>query len=691
MMMNNIRSFHSLSVMLAFYVSTGAASTGPTSAPTTSPTDIVTQIDPLVVAGWEIEIDSELPTTSPTYQLVVAGREEETIQLPQLGEELVVAGEEEIAMSYYIIGEEEIGSELPPDALSIDALVELYTSTDNSIMTHFANANIIKFAVASISLVCSLAIIWMIRRSYVGLSTTQNRILVGLSMADICNALGHLFSNVSTPSGMSYMVFGAHGNDTSCIANGFFTTFGFIAALFYSCSLNLYFLAVVKYAKSDEYIRKRLEPLFHAFPLAIALVVSIVLLANGKYNSDGYGNCTGLVNDPPHCKGYADGEIREGFDVPCGRGRTGGKFFSNYYAFTIMALSTLAIVIIVGSLTLIYSTVSKIEKKAKMYGSSALKSRLALRSATDNSGEDPKPGVWSKIKNSLTRKKPKQGSHPKRNKSRTVMNKAISYSSSWFLTNIFLFVNLVTFYIAKKNVPIPTFYMNNIFTPLQGLYNLAIYLLPKAVALKNKSKKNKLSWRQALVQAFLSKGPKQRNTRGRNVVSSQKRLRQDEGKKGKLNIFRKKEEKKEIQAVPTSSAQSRSTSRYATTNPTSTTPLTLLSSSRFASDVSGSNFTSSGLNVSSTHHISSSFEPTVHEDVKEVDTEKASPLDNSSSRFAPDASGPNFTSSGLNVSSMHHISSRFEPTVHEDVKEVDTEKASPLDNSSSRFAPGFSI
>jgi len=136
--------------------------------------------------------------------------------------------------------------------------------------------------------------------------------------------------------------------------------------------------------------------------------------------------------------------------------------------------------------------------------------------------------------------------------------------------------------------------------------------------------------------------------------------------------------------VPTSSAQSRSTSRYATTNPTSTTPSTLLSSSRFASDVSGSNFTSSGLNVSSTHHISSRFEPTVHEDVKEVDTEKASPLDNSSSRFAPDASGPNFTSSGLNVSSMHHISSRFEPTVREDVKEVDTEMASPFDN---RVAP----
>ena len=125
------------------------------------------------------------------------------------------------------------GAGLPPGAISIDDLVEMYKPLTRLLL----NGLIIKKVAASISLLSSSALIWMIRRSYVGLSKTQNRILVALSMADISNAMGHLCSNLSTPSGMSYMLLGSHGNDTSCIINGFFTTIGFIATPLYTCSL----------------------------------------------------------------------------------------------------------------------------------------------------------------------------------------------------------------------------------------------------------------------------------------------------------------------------------------------------------------------------------------------------------------------------------------------------------------------
>ena len=32
------------------------------------------------------------------------------------------------------------------------------------------------------------------------------------------------------------------------------------------------------------------------------------------------------VYDPPHCQGYEDGEIPNGFEIPCGRGRDGLEF-----------------------------------------------------------------------------------------------------------------------------------------------------------------------------------------------------------------------------------------------------------------------------------------------------------------------------------------------------------------------------
>lgn len=132
--------------------------------------------------------------------------------------------------------EEEITSDLPPGALSIDALEALYADNPGY-LADFKIMSVIKFVAAFISFVSSVTLIWMIRRSYIGLSTTQHRILVAFSMADIFNAMGHLFANVSTPSGMSYMVWGAHGNDFSCNVNGFFTTLGFTVAPLYNCSL----------------------------------------------------------------------------------------------------------------------------------------------------------------------------------------------------------------------------------------------------------------------------------------------------------------------------------------------------------------------------------------------------------------------------------------------------------------------
>eukprot|EP00554_Chaetoceros_debilis_P016327 CAMPEP_0194127228 /NCGR_PEP_ID=MMETSP0150-20130528/60410_1 /TAXON_ID=122233 /ORGANISM="Chaetoceros debilis, Strain MM31A-1" /LENGTH=209 /DNA_ID=CAMNT_0038821141 /DNA_START=1459 /DNA_END=2085 /DNA_ORIENTATION=+ len=53
-----------------------------------------------------------------------------------------------------------------------------------------------------------------------------------------------------------------------------------------------------------------------------------------------------------------------------------------------------------------------------------------------------------------------------------------------------------------------------IFTPLQGVYNLAIFMHPKILSAK-RSKRDDLSWRQAFVKAFWSKG-KEKKTGRRN-------------------------------------------------------------------------------------------------------------------------------------------------------------------------------
>lgn len=64
--------------------------------------------------------------------------------------------------------------------------------------------------------------------------------------------------------------------------------------------------------------------------------------------------------DPPHCIGYEDGEIREGFTIPCNRGKDGAVLF--YYVSGIVTYFMVPLIIGI-SLGMIYRSVLVQEKK----------------------------------------------------------------------------------------------------------------------------------------------------------------------------------------------------------------------------------------------------------------------------------------------------------------------------------------
>lgn len=231
----------------------------------------------------------------------------------------------------------------------------------------------------------------MLRRSNIGLSSVQHRLLAGMCIADLFNSFGHIFANVSTPSDVKYIVWAAHGNLFSCILNGFFTTYGFYMAPLYNCALNLYYLAVVKYEKTEEYIESKLERYFHGFPHLISFAVCITLFANKSFNSDLQGNCTGQCYNPPHCAGYEAGVVREGFKIACNRGCVNGDLLFLTFLFTLMIVSP---VIIGSSLALIYAKVRELKKKMGKYGKASFSSQ-----------KPPEVGIRAKIKTTFSPKK----------------------------------------------------------------------------------------------------------------------------------------------------------------------------------------------------------------------------------------------------------------------------------------------
>ena len=80
--------------------------------------------------------------------------------------------------------------------------------------------SIIRATSAVISTISSSLLIWMLARSTKRFTTTQHRILLGMSICDIIFSLSYAHFNALAPSEISYMVWNARGNQTSCVMTG---------------------------------------------------------------------------------------------------------------------------------------------------------------------------------------------------------------------------------------------------------------------------------------------------------------------------------------------------------------------------------------------------------------------------------------------------------------------------------------
>ncbi len=426
----------------------------------------------------------------------------------------------------------QIAAKSQMDLIAMEDLIAVggewrYTNDDK-------NHGILRSVSGMTSVVSSSMMIWMILRSHDGLSTIQHRLLLGLCISDLISSSSLSTFNVMAPAEIDYYVWNAQGNEATCDAQGFVITMGTFAGLWYNASLNLYYLAVVKFEKREKYIRTRMEPLFHGVPIAGALAFSIALLVGGHYNSDAAGYCGGnKCHYPPHCHGYDVGEIRDGFEIPCGRGIEG----ADKAKFAITIAMFLPAIIMVGSLIVIYVAVKQHERKMSAYGVGSLRS-ISQHSLHSNTNQGSfNSGVWkrlrttftgslyslrssSSINTSLTSRKKTQSQQ-----SRAVMRKAFGYSFAWFLS-FGMYIILVVLTLLGIDTT-KALYVTHICLPLQGLFNLVIYLYPKVINARKKSMREgeNISWCRALSRAFWSRGNRQlRRSRNRGKRGSRRRM-----------------------------------------------------------------------------------------------------------------------------------------------------------------------
>jgi hypothetical protein len=365
----------------------------------------------------------------------------------------------------------------------------------------------------TISLIASMTLLAIILRSRDGLSTTFHRLLFGLCISDIMSSLSWALSSSMVPRDMDYLVWNAKGNIALCNAQGIFMHIGVTGSFLYNFSLCFYYLAIVRYSKKDTYIKNKLEPWFHGTAILFSIAGGVAMLANGSFSAGNGPLCACVAYDPPHCIGYRTGDIPEGFTIPCGQGGS----FTNTTLRNIFFAGPLILtpIVIIVTMTLMYTAVLKTEKKSQKYAFNRGTIRMPHHVEEQNSNRsgETNPSLWSRIKKQMKclHSQLSNTSRSRRrvnSKSRLVRQRALVYSLAYFATyTFFIVMNSMT--MVNSKVPFALNLLSTIFVPLHGFFNFLVYIYqfiyPKVLKAKT-SKKNKLSWGQAFMTALTSGG-----------------------------------------------------------------------------------------------------------------------------------------------------------------------------------------
>lgn len=146
----------------------------------------------------------------------------------------------------------------------------------------------------------SLIIYIILRGGGTQLLRTKSRLLLGMSIVDICSSTAYAFSIMPTPqvTGCSNGL----GNISTCAAQGFFLQLG-LAGPAYNAMLSIYFLMTIRYSLNRRIIAEKYELLMHLYAITPVLVTAIIGVAKNMYFGEGglcwfgdvctsYGTCS---------------------------------------------------------------------------------------------------------------------------------------------------------------------------------------------------------------------------------------------------------------------------------------------------------------------------------------------------------------------------------------------------------------
>jgi len=305
---------------------------------------------------------------------------------------------------------------------------------------------------APFSLFGSLAMLYVISRSRSKLSTTLNRLLVGLCVGDIIYSFPMLFSKAILkfedreridPSDGSVFPYTAvfTSNQAACSTQGFFILLGMAIGPFNNCALCIYYVCVVKLNMSVAKIKKKVEPFLHAIPWMYAIIISSMALATRTINPK-FAICTVTEYHPKGC---------DSDDCVVGK---------DHVKKLLLIRAVILVIVFIAIIVMMAVIFLKVWRQERRMRNAGYRSTNAARAA----GNEASMIAGNRNQAQATRNTGLLRQNVAN--SRKVLNQALAYAGAYFATWFFFVCYLLILITGKYNeimLVLATF-----FSPLQG-------------------------------------------------------------------------------------------------------------------------------------------------------------------------------------------------------------------------------
>eukprot|EP00979_Chaetoceros_neogracilis_P004236 scaffold746_cov293-Chaetoceros_neogracile.AAC.24 len=310
---------------------------------------------------------------------------------------------------------------------------------------YFTKAGIIiPMVTGSISFLSSMIVISIVLRSMSGIKTIYHRIILGLSSADCLTSLAIALTTIPMPKDVIYpFEMPSYGNIATCEAQGLVYMMGNAFVFCMNGILNIYYLCTLRYNMTEKTFRCYLEiPLFvAAFAISITIPSTTLLKQELLNPSPSYPFC--VANAYPL-------DCTKANNPECRGGGMRGSLAPLFYCTITLFFFTLVI-----TMTLIVHSFYR----------NARSLRKALK-------DKPSQEVDAKYEALIRAQET----------SSIIGRQALMYIAAFFITWIFGFTKFV--WEATNDVTEVLSVLTVIFQPLQGFFNLVIFVYHKVQTLR---------------------------------------------------------------------------------------------------------------------------------------------------------------------------------------------------------------